>query len=370
MSSPATIDIEALLQPIAGENPAGENLQYSGLHDEIREARRAEDNLSQGDWQRDVKSADWDRVVAISSEALSKRTKDLQVAAWLTEALIQLRGFSGLRDGLKLARGLQERFWEKLYPEVEDGDLEARANSISWLDRQSASAIQAVPVTKAPGAAYSMVQMEDAKRLDLPANATSLSPEAIAALNDERARAASEGRVTTEGFTKARNSTRRAFYEESATALSECRQELQALDRVMDEKFGRDTPGLGELQKSLDKVQTWIDKTVKEKRIEEPDASAGGAGEEGVAEAGGTPGVSSGPVKSRQEALRRLAEVADYFRRTEPHSPVSYLVQRAIAWGHMPLDAWLGDVIKDNSLLDSLKETLGLKTNEGGNTSG
>jgi type VI secretion system protein ImpA len=368
MSSPATIDIEALLQPIAGENPAGENLQYSGLHDEIREARRAEDNLSQGDWQRDVKTADWDRVVELSTDALSNKTKDLQVAAWLTEAWIQQRGFSGLRDGLKLARGLHERFWEKVYPEVEDGDLEARANSMSWLDRQSASAIQSVPVTKAPGAVYSLLQMEDAKRLDLPANAASLSPEAINALNEERSRASSEGRVTTESFTKARNATRRAFYEETATTLSECKQELQALDRVMDEKFGRDTPGLGELGKSLEKVQGWIDKTVKEKRIEEPDASAGGAGGEGAEEAGGVAGVSTGPVKSRQEALRRLAEVADYFRRTEPHSPVSYLVQRAISWGHMPLDAWLGDVIKDSSLLDALRETLGLKSNEGGST--
>jgi type VI secretion system protein ImpA len=210
--------------------------------------------------------------------------------------------------------------------------------------------------------------MEDAKSLDLPANAASLSPEAINALNEERARAASEGRVTTESFAKARNATRRAFYEETATLLSECRQELQALDRVMDEKFGRDTPGLGELQKSLEKVQGWIDKTVKEKRIEEPDASAGGVEGEGTQEAGGVAGGSTGPVKSRQEALRRLAEVADYFRRTEPHSPVSYLVQRAISWGHMPLDAWLGDVIKDSGLLDSLRETLGLKSNEGGST--
>jgi type VI secretion system protein ImpA len=190
-------------------------------------------------------------------------------------------------------------------------------------------------------------------------------------LTEERERAISEGRVTTEVFTKARNATRRAFYEETQTLLAACGQELKALDRAMDEKFGRETPGLGELRKALDRVSGWVDKTVKEKRVEEPDVmdSGGEASGEGAAEGGG-PSASTGPVKTRQDALRRLAEVADYFRRTEPHSPVSYLVQRAITWGQMPLDAWLTDVIKDGTLLESIRETLGLKTADGGGSSG
>lgn len=372
MPAAAVIDVEALLAPIAGENPAGENLQYSGLHDEIREARRADEALAQGDWQRELKTADWDRVVALCRDALAQKTKDLQIAAWLTEALVRTGGFAGLRDGLKLARGLHEKFWEGVYPPVEDGDLEARANSLAWLDRQAASALQTVPVTKAAGAAYSYLQMEEAKKLDLPANAASLTPEALAALNQERERAASEGRPTTESFTKARNATRRAFYEETSGLLGECRQEVKALDRVMDEKFGRETPGLSELQKSLEKIEAWVEKTVKEKRIEEPDAAeAAGEAAGGEEAAAAGPGTVAGPIKTRQDALRRLAEVADYFRRTEPHSPVSYLVQRAITWGQMPLDAWLTDVIKDGALLASIRETLGLNTAlDGGSSSG
>ncbi len=365
MPAAAVIDVEALLVPVAGENPAGENLQYSGLHDEIREARRAEEALEQGDWQRELKTADWDRVLQLCRDALSQKTKDLQVAAWLTEALVQKGGLAGLRDGLRIARGLHEKYWDAVYPPVEDGDLEARANSLAWLDRQAAAAFQAVPLTKAPGASYSFVQMEDAKKLELPANAASLSAEALAALNQERERAASEGRITLETFTKARNATKRAFYEETASLLAECREEFKALDKVMDEKFGRETPGLGELRKSLERVGAWIDKTVKEKRVEEPDPTEAGAeAAEGEGAAAG-PGAATGPVKTRQDALRRLAEVADYFRRTEPHSPVSYLVQRAITWGQMPLDAWLTDVIKDGALLESIRETLGLNRQSG-----
>ena len=58
-------------------------------------------------------------------------------------------------------------------------------------------------------------------------------------------------------------------------------------------------------------------------------------------------------LQSRADALRQLAAVADYFRRTEPHSPVSYLVQRAVRWGEMPLEAWLQNVIHDESVLIS-----------------
>ena len=62
MSSEPVINVQELLSPIPGENPAGENLRYSGVHDQIREARRAEEALEQGDWKRDTKTADWPEV--------------------------------------------------------------------------------------------------------------------------------------------------------------------------------------------------------------------------------------------------------------------------------------------------------------------
>ncbi|HVG39149.1 MAG TPA: type VI secretion system protein TssA, partial [Pyrinomonadaceae bacterium] len=145
------IDVAALLAPIPGENPSGENTRYSGLHDEIREARRAEDDLVQGDWVREAKTADWPKVESLTVEALAARTKDLQICAWMNESLVKVYGFAGLRDGLKVMRGLHEQFWETVYPENDDGDLEGRANSLSWLDRQIAIVLKEVPITKAPG---------------------------------------------------------------------------------------------------------------------------------------------------------------------------------------------------------------------------
>ena len=97
-----------------------------------------------------------------------------------------------------------------------------------------------------------------------------------------------------------------------------------------------------------------------------PDTSAGEAGfeEAGTAvagEAGAGGGAARGPVNSRQEALRQLQEVGDYFRRAEPHSPISYLVARAVKWGSMPLEQLLKDVVRSDDVIEHIWETLGLE---------
>lgn len=360
------IDVELLLVPLSGENPAGEGVQYVGLYDEIREARRTEDSTLQGDWEREPKVADWFQVESLATEALATRTKDLQICAWLAEALVKLHGFPGLRDGLKLMCGLQEKFWDSVYPEIEEGDLEARANALSWMDRQLALAIKEVPITNSAtaGPNYNYLQWEESKQFDIPENFDALDAEAQARATALRETATAEGKLTGEDWRKAKNTTRRAFYEEIYAALNECAGEFQALDRIMDQNFAQQTPGLSLLKKALDDVRSIIEKIVKEKRILEPDPVSAGQeetpgdalnGEQAAAGLG-----STGPVRTRADALRRLGEVAAYFQQTEPHSPVSYLVERAIKWGQMPLEMWLQDVIKDGAVLGQLREILGL----------
>jgi type VI secretion system protein ImpA len=374
---PAVIDLEALLAPIPGDNPAGENLRYDGTHDLIKEARRADEALAQGEWERELKVAEWPKVIEIATQALAKKAKDLQVGAWLAEALVkndQLDRFAGLRDGLKLIRQLQELFWDHLFPEIDpeddEGPLRARANVLEALDNWLAVAIKEVPLTNsAMGLKYSYLQWEGSKQFEIPENLEALSAEEQERANELKARAAAEGKITSEDWRKAYRTTPRAFYEERYQLLNECWEEVKALDRTMDDRLGRETPGLKALQKSLDEIRSLVERLVKEKRIAEPYpeevATAEGASEAGaevtLTGEGAALSFSTGPVRSRKEALKRLAEVAEYFRRTEPHSPVSYLVQRAINWGNMPLEVWLRDVIKDDNVLNQLRETLGIK---------
>lgn len=381
------IDLEVLLQPISGENPAGESLQYAGVYDEIREARRADLDISQGQWQHELKTSDFPLVVSLAVPALEKQTKDLQIAVWLSEALTKTNGFVGLRDSLKLLSGLQQNFWETCFPDIEDNDQEGRANAIEMMDKQVSWAAQEIPLTG--GAGLSFLAWEESKRFDIPENLDTLDSADQERYNQLRTQAETEKRTTGDMWRKAKVQSRRAFYEQLYLTIDECWAAYEALNLTIEEKFDpKQMPGMNALKKSLDDIKTAVKKLLDEKRAEEPapsdnasagnsdsdsgvnggDASYGAEYSGGTGAAGGVATVS-GAIRSRQDALKRLADVAEFFRKTEPHSPVSYLVQRAVKWGNMPLDNWLQEVIKDETVLGQLRETLGFGDHSGGEDS-
>lgn len=377
LQKPPVIDLEALIQPISEDQPSGENLRYAGLYDEISEARRADDPLALGDWTTNLKTADYRKVIELATSALISQTKDLQVASWLTESLIREHGFAGLRDSMKLLSLLQENFWDTIHPEIDEGDMEGRGNAIEWFDAQGAESIRSTAITGGRG--LSFFDYEDSKLFDIPEDLASLDPEEQQRLNALKERAERENRTTAEQWRQARKQTRRQFCEETNFAIDECWAAYSELNRVIEEKFDRNqTPGMSNLRKALEDVHGQVKKLLEEKRLEEPyasdnaDASENGAYGEGSATTSGTgqPGAATGAIRDRRDALLRLAEVAAYFQRSEPHSPVSYLVQRAVKWGNMPLESWLSDVIKDESVLSQLRQTLGFDTGSSGWESG
>jgi len=370
-SKPQVIDLEAMLSPISEEKPSGENLRYSGLYDEITEARRADEDVDQGDWKIALKIADFRQVFNLAAPALTSQTKDLQIAVWLSESLVKLHGFAGLRDGLKLVGGLQENFWETLFPEIDEGDMEGRANAIEGLSKQTAFAIKQAKITQ--GESYSFFDWEDSKRFDIPNNIATLDTADQEKYRELQEQAEKENRVTADRWRAAIAASRRNFYEEVNLTIEECWTEYRELNRVIEEKYDRNQmPGLSLLEKALDAVQTQVKKLLEEKRAEEPDPeveeteAAGETVEGEVVAADGSRTVAAGvgAIQSRQDALKRLGQLAEFFRKSEPHSPVSYLVQRAVKWGNMPLESWLQEVVKDQNVLYQLRETLGVDTGE------
>src|SRR5215467_5231070 len=124
---------EDILNPIPGDNPSGKGLRSTPIYDKIREARREDDEYNQGAWQTERKVADWNQVISLAQDAIATQCKDLQLAVWLTEALLRKQSVRGLRDGFILCSGLLNNFWDTLFPEIEDGELEDRAGPLDWL---------------------------------------------------------------------------------------------------------------------------------------------------------------------------------------------------------------------------------------------
>jgi type VI secretion system protein ImpA len=267
------VDVDALLAPIAGENPAGENLRYTPTYDEIQEARRADDPHDRGEWQRELKTADWDRVIAVAVEALATRSKDLQIAAWLTEALTLTEGFGGLAAGLKVLAGLLRDFWDHVYPEVEEGDLEFRAGPIEFLNEKLPVCVKQISLTdskKTPG--YSWLAWQESRRVGYDKDILNQWGDVDEGKKKARDELIAEGKITAETFDAAVTKSSRSFYESTAENVAAARQEFETLDRLMDEKFGREAPRVAELRTTFEECEQLVNKLVKEKGGREPAA--------------------------------------------------------------------------------------------------
>ena len=270
------IDIEAILAPIPGDNPAGEDLRYGPAYDQIKEARRADDLLDRGDWQREIKTSDWDAVIATAVDALINKSKDLQIAAWLTEALVDTEGFSGLAIGLKMLTGFLRDYWEHVYPEIEEDDLDFRVGPIEFMNEKVWLAVKQVPLTDkdaTPG--YSWLQWQESRQVGHEADIRNQYGDVDE--NKKKARNASiaEGKITAEDFDAAVARSSKAYYESLAEDLTVCLEAFKRFDDTVDEKFGSEAPRLAELREALEDYERVIMKIFKEKKdldaIEEPE---------------------------------------------------------------------------------------------------
>ncbi len=260
------LDVDAILSPLPGENPAGEDVRYS-LHEEIKEARREDDLLDRGDWQREVKKADWTRVVSLCTEALAKKSKDLQIAAWLTEALTVTQGFEGLTTGLKIMNGLLENFWEHLHPAIEDDDLDFRAGRIEYVNNSVWNRVKEIPLTdRTARAGYSWTQWDQSRQVGY---------EGDPARAEMRTQLLAEGRLAPEEFDAAVATSSLEFYSKRAAAIAACKAEFERFDRLVDQRFGDDAPRLAELRSSITDCELFVRKVRKDKGGLGPEETVG-----------------------------------------------------------------------------------------------
>ncbi len=335
--------IDDLLNPIEGPNPSGADLRYEEIYSKIKEARREEAVPPAGMTESDRKVADNPLVIKLTTEALTKKTKDLWLAAWLAEAWVKQNGFSGLWEGLTLCRGLVERFWDTLYPAIEDGDAEMRAAPLEFLATRLEIPLKSVRlVAKEP---YGFTDVQESRKLGRETDAK--TDEAKKA----RAAAIKQGKIPPEALDKCFEETPKAFYAKVEKDLDSCLESLAPLKECCNAKFGDVAPSLGPLESALGEIRIVVHGFLQKKREKEPDPvqvapakaapeAAPGSPSEPAA-AGAVPsGVmfsveTSSEPPDRLEAVRKITEAAAFLRRREPRSPASYLMLRGLRWGEL-----------------------------------
>jgi len=262
-----TIDIDALLTPIPGENPAGEDLRYTPVYDDIKEARRADDAFSMGEWQREIKSSDWEKVISISLAALEERTKDLQIAAWLAEALVATDGFNGLAAGIRIMAGHVVHFWDTVYPKMEGDDLDYRVAPFEFFNDKLCSSVKLVPLTEPDVTpAYSLIKWQESREVGYDADTRNKYGDIDEQKQKRRSELLDEGKIPAEEFDASVIKSSASFYQSLAENLSQCRETFKALDKAADEKFGGDAPRLSDLGEALNECDRLVSRILREQK--------------------------------------------------------------------------------------------------------
>jgi type VI secretion system protein ImpA len=363
---PDGFDLEALLAPIPGEAPQGIDIRedfsstspYNRLRDARSEARDAERSQDAGETDTRDTVPLWRTVRELALKTLTETTKDLEVAAWLTEGLVRSHGLAGLAAGAQLMAGLAEQHWDGLFPLPDDYGMETRISPVTGLNGRDGNGSLVQPLYKltlfsrpdgTPIAYYQYQQSEQLGTLDAERRQQRIEAGAIPLEELER---------------DARGAGARVFGALLADARA-ARESWQAMAAVMDEKAGADGPSTTAIRDLLSGVVEIAARYAPPEAAGGDDAAAPDAAVPGDAAGSAAGGagfaVSAGQVASREGALRALSEIASFFRRTEPHSPLSYTLDEAVRRGRMTWPELMAEVVADADARNGILITLGIR---------
>jgi type VI secretion system protein ImpA len=341
-------ECDALIAPLAGDPPGGDRRLFMAVKDQVERLRRDDDpDLFQPDdpmRPKEFKPADWAGVLRTCVPLLRDKAKDLRLARYVVDALPRreeaerarnrsaaVTAFAALADGLAFLRALTADGWEYVHPEFDPDEPDTRNGPFDWLGNDDGGAalpqlVRSLPVAVGGGKpitqrAWATAQGDD--RAALQSAAAQADPAAVVAVRDD---------------------------------LLRCGEELAALRQVLAAKVGPAAPGLNGLQAAL------ADALVLARGLlaGRPDA---GQPAEGAADTPGAPqpgGGPAAPAATRESAYVALRQAAELLRRLEPHSPVPYLVLRAVELGGLPFPEMIKSFVRDDDILTEMRRELNI----------
>ena len=312
----STFSAEELLSDLPGDEPCGPDMEYDPLFQEMERAAEGKPEQVMGDSVVAAEEPDWRTVKKNALEILSK-SKDLRAATYLAHAALHIDGWSGLGEGLKLVEGLIRQYWADVHPVLDpddDNDPTFRINTLNSLSAESTvlASCQRVPLVSAKGVGqFSLRDLRIASGdISWPEKAEGEPPSTA---------------IIDAAFMQSELEDLQA----TATALAESYAATEGIDAAIAEHLPpADTPDLSGLKKMLSQVTGEVNQALERRGV----TVEGAPGEEGGDESAGAAvpqaGIS-GTVQSREDVIKVIDQVCEFYRRSEPSSPVPLLLERA-----------------------------------------
>lgn len=309
----SAIDVDALLQPLSADSPSGPNLDGEPAFFELDKAskgkpeRYASDNkvipAEEPNW-REVK----DRALAILG-----RSRDLRAGVLLGRALLKTDSWEGFRDGLLLIDGMVSQLWDSVHPQLDADDGNDPTMRVNVLSSLADSETVQREIRETP-----LVEDRQLGRFslrDILIASGRLTPSAAAA---------DKSLPTTADIDAAFMAADLEALKSRHAALTASLTTSKSLENTLTDKVGASraisfAPFNDVLAAAIQPLTEVLNRRGE---------TVSGAGTE-TKDADGQKVAASGEITSREDAIRMLDKISDYFKRQEPSSPVPILLERA-----------------------------------------
>lgn len=313
-----------LLQPISANNPGGEDISGDNQFIQLTQALRPRIGPPNYDQKPNYELAE-----SLAEDLLTKRSKDLQVAAMYTEALLVRQDYAGLRLGLEVLHGLLDKFWDTAFP---TNPVQRRGPLATLGSEDFAIQLQLRPLSEAGHSYWDYRQGSSMPR----AEEANSDPEK----SKQREAMLADGKISPEMFDVGVADTSRKFYRELSADLDGSLQAVQALDAIGKTRFGAEAPSYRVLRMAIESVSKLVKELLGQKppdpdEVSTPESEATTESGDGPELAAATGGRAGATVADVNDAENRVVSAAHYLRKLNPRSPTPYLLLRTFRWGEL-----------------------------------
>lgn len=336
------MDMTALLTSLTP--PEGENLRLTPVFDDLKELRREDDhNVSYGIWAYELKVVHWDRLEKKTYDLLTHQTKDLEILLWHIECLIQRDKIQGFLDGVTLLYQFAITFWDVFFPT----DPEHRGALLEAFDRRLVQHILQINLCGHPDYTVTLLHWKNAQHMhQLLTRNAGLEEQLLAEYGMNLETVRNRFGLSTEKFVRAAQET-----------FSAIDQKIKSFIVLCDEKIPEAEVSFSETLKTLKDVEYVLTKEmnfykapeVVMEKLNVP-LPKNGSTEEPIQSCGM-------PIQNRDDVYAALQELSHFLVKTEPHSPVSAILDMLIRWKDLPLQDIISQ-IKNSPAQHQLLHTL------------
>lgn len=311
-------DVEALLTAVSEDQPAGPDLSDSSS----RLAIESNFERSFDDSGEDAAEASWSSVIRDIKAQLAE-TKDIWLPVYLMRAGARAGRLDIIGEGAAILAGLVEHYWDSMHPSLEEWGLQSRITpclSLSKIADFLGPLRRTVLIAHPRLGSYSGADFE---RFEQNGDAEADFGQFLAAMND----------------------IDRGELVSALATVEQIKADLRRADAGFMERANGEGPNFEATYAALDGLRRSVASYAgggdveDEAGSDEPGIPDGGTGSESP-----VGNWSAGRIENRDDVLRALDSIADYYRRKEPSSPVPVALLRARQWVTLDFLSILDDI--------------------------